>query len=310
MVQTGVPQGSILGPLLFLIYINDLHQISENMCPTMFADDTSFFISRPHLDEIMDTANAELDKVYQWLIQNRLSLNVKKSKYIIFNKTKTKILYNIALTINNKPIERVKQFKFLGYHLDETLSWKVHICEIASKIAKNIGLLSKLRKPLNSSTLRNLYFSLIHVYINNGLIVWGSATKSYIDQILKLQKKTIRIINYSGPKEHTAPLFKCHRLLPISKHYTLNCALFMFKVHHGLHPQVIINLFNKKTHSNSFITRQQQHYIIPKSRCKTFEASIAIQGPKCYNQLFNNFNINRSIHTYKRHILSHLLEAL
>ena len=103
-----------------------------------------------------------------------------------------------------------------------------------------------LRKPLNSSTLRNLYFSLIHVYINNGLIVWGSAPKSYIDQILKLQKKAIRIINYSGPKEHTAPLFKCHRLLPISKHYTLNCALFMFKVHHGLHPQLIINLFNKR----------------------------------------------------------------
>ena len=179
MVQTGVPQGSILGPLLFLIYVNDLHQISENMCPTMFADDTSFFISRPHLDEIMDTANAELDKVYQWLIQNRLSLNVKKSKYMIFNKTKTKILPNIALTINNKPIERVTQFKFLGYHLD---------------------------------------------------------------QILKLQKKAIRIINYSGPKEHTAPLFKCHRLLPISNHYTLKCALFMFKVHHGLHPQVIINL--------------------------------------------------------------------
>ena len=127
MVQTGVPQGSILGPLLFLIYINDLHQISENMCPTMFADDTSFFVSRPHLDEIMDTTNAELDKVYQWLIQNRLSLNVKKSKYMIFNKTKTKILPNIVLTINNKPIERVRQFKFLGYHLDETLSWKVHI---------------------------------------------------------------------------------------------------------------------------------------------------------------------------------------
>ena len=123
-----------------------------------------FFISRPHLNEIMDTANAELDQVYQWLIQNRLSLNVKKSKYRIFNKTKTKILHNIALTMNNKPIERVKQFKFLGYHLDETLSWKVHICEIASKIAKNIGLLSKLRKYLNSSTLRNLYFSLIHVH--------------------------------------------------------------------------------------------------------------------------------------------------
>ena len=155
----------------------------------------------------------ELSNIYEWLVQNKLSLNVSKSKYMIFSKDKRRTSTNKHLLINNHSIERVSQFKFVGYYLDEKLSWNLHISTVSTKIAKNIGLLCKLRKTLNNDTLRNLYFSLIHPYINNGLMVWGTSAKVYQDQIIKLQKKIIRIINYSGPKEHTIPIFKKYRIL-------------------------------------------------------------------------------------------------
>ena len=128
----------------------------------MYADDSSFILSGPSPDALILSANTELTKVYQWLIQNKLSLNIKKSKYMFFYKSRLKYEVTSQLQINNHTIERVRQFKFLGYQLDEKLSWNSHISMISSKVATNIGLLLKLRKVLDSNTLRNLYFSIIH----------------------------------------------------------------------------------------------------------------------------------------------------
>ena len=167
-------QGSILEPLLFLIYINVLSLISTKFYPIMYGDDSGFFLSGPSHDALILSANTELTKVYQWPIQNKLSLKIKKSKYMFFYKSRLKCEVTSQLQINNHTIERVRQFKFLRYQLYEKLSWNSHISMISSKVAKNIGLLSKLSKVLDSNTLRNLYFSIIHPYFSSGLHVWGN----------------------------------------------------------------------------------------------------------------------------------------
>ena len=182
---------------------------------------------------------------YPWILKN---LNI-----MFFYKSRLKYEVTSQLQINNHAIERVRQFK------------DCHISMISSKVAKNIGLLLKLRKVLDSNTLRNLYFSIIHPYFSNGLHVWGNTNITYLQQAIKLQKKTIRVINNSHPKEHTIPLFKKYNILPLTWQYELNTALFMFKIHHGQHPKAILVLFNRRFNESTRTTRQQQHFVVPKA---------------------------------------------
>ena len=131
----GVPQGSILGPILFLIYINDF-PLATSLFSSLFADDTMLTKSSNNVKQLQDTSNLELNKVSTWFKANKLSLNISKTKYMIFrNEKMTKICNNFELFIDGTKLERVgkefetKSFKFVGVHLDETLNWDYHIIE-------------------------------------------------------------------------------------------------------------------------------------------------------------------------------------
>ena len=159
----GVPQGSILGPLLFLLYVNDLPNFSV-LEPIMFADDTNLFFEKTDLRILISMVNNKLKKIYEWFNANKLSLNAEKTKYSLFDKpSKTDGLRLLLLKvlINDKEIERVGSIKFLGVLLDEHLSWKEHIRYTENKIAKNIGLLYKAKPFLGKHSLLTLY---IHVF--------------------------------------------------------------------------------------------------------------------------------------------------
>ena len=181
IVECGVRQGSILGPLLFPIFVNDLNNSTKVLDPVLFVDDTNLFCSDNNIRTLFETANQELSQINDWFLANKLSLNVDKAKYMLFHKCidqENIPLQLPLLQLNSKIIERENSLKFLGVVLDEDLTWKKHIQLIENKGSKNVGVLYKASKLINSKCLRSIYFSFIHSYINYANIVWASTNET------------------------------------------------------------------------------------------------------------------------------------
>ena len=246
-LQCGVPQGSIFGPILFLLYINDIPN-STSLKVLCFADDTTCSYSSASISNLYNVMNNELEKLNQWFRANKLCLNISKTKYIIFRPSVTRhIESDHTLFINNQAIERIgdkfdnTSFKFLGIFIDETISWKKHIDKICTKISQANYVINKVKNTIPKQCLLTLYQSIIQCHINFGLQLWGSSY--HIERIFKLQKKSLRIINKKPYNYHTEPLFKQCNILAIKDQYKLNVGIFMYKLRSGKLPKSF-NVFN------------------------------------------------------------------
>ena len=232
-ISTGVPQGSILGPLLFSISINDIILSSNKLHFLMYADDTTIYFNLEDFDQNCTETeiNNELENVNIWLKHNKLSLNAQKTKLMVFHR-KQKKFNEIHLSIDTMPIEQVPTFNFLGITLDETLSWKNHTKMVANKISRVIGILFRLKNIFPKEILLTLYNTLIYSYINYGLLVWGIESS----RIEALQKKAIRLVTNSAYIAHTTPLFIEEGLLKVQDIFKLKLLKFYYKLSNNLLP--------------------------------------------------------------------------
>ena len=221
LTTCGVPQGSVLGPLLFLLYISDINTCSKELNFYLFADDTNILYADKNLKSLENIVNAELHKLYIWLTSNKLTLNIKKSNFVIFRPYQKRLSFQpkISIVDNEKnmsvPLDCKDYVKYLGILIDSNLSWKIHIENITLKISKTVGLIAKLRHFLPLHILLHIYQSLISPYITYGLSVWGQASKCHLDKILILQKRALRFMYSKKKNEHTIPLFINAKILPL-----------------------------------------------------------------------------------------------
>ena len=281
-VVCGVPQGSNLGPLLFLIYINDMNKAIKHSSVYHFADDTNLLYSHKNPKTLKNKVNQDLKLLYEWLCANRLSLNVGKTEFMIFRPPRKSIIDRVVLTLNRTKIYESTKIKYLGIILDSRLTWKEHIEELAKKLNRSIGILYKTRNYCPLQIRKTLYFSIFNSYLSYGLPVWGQSKQIYLDRIKKIQKKAIRAITFSDSRAHTSPLFKNLKILNVTDLIKLKIASLLWDLDKKTLPHSLSTYFTKANSMHEQNTRfaVQGNCRVPK--CNNSFQSI---GAKMYNEL-------------------------
>ena len=274
IISYGVPQGSVLGPILFLIYINDLPNIFTNLKTILFADDMTLYITGDDINNIIHIANVDLETLYSWCLSNRLTINLDKTYYMIFT---NKVYDNLPpLIYHNDNIEITNKHTLLGITYDNKMTFRNHISNLILKLSRIVSLIYCIKDLLPNYVLKIFYNAYVLPHLMYCSPIWCSTYPTHLLPLFRLQKKIIRIITNSDYFEHTQPLFKNNSILKLFDINKLQIAIYMYKLQHNIH-----NTTLQPQHNYS--TRTRDNLIIPTHNLTIFQHSLSYLGPKIWN---------------------------
>jgi len=297
LMEHGVPQGSVLGPLLFLLYINDLHRSIKNSLTFHFADDTNLLNIHKSIHKIKCHLNKDLKALHKWLLANKISLNAAKTELIFFRKPSQKRPL-IKIKVNGARIVPVTSLKYLGIQLDEFLTGHAHCDLLHTKLSRATGMISKIRHYLkdNRTQLLSLYHSIFSSHMLYGCQTYGLHENSKTKKIQTLQNRALSLITFadhpSSPYQHHADIYKELRLLKFRDLVTLRNILFVHDYFNKNIPESFAGYFTLSRDMHSHQTRNSSRGLlyVPKTNSVRFgDHSFKLKAINAWNSVATEF---------------------
>ena len=312
-IKYGVPQGSILGPLLFIIYMSGLPNVVKNGKICMYADDTNLSTKVNKVSDISDQLIPEFTNILYWLKENKLSLNFMKTKFMLIGSIqKIQPLNNlIAIRVNGRLLKRVKRIKYLGSVVDENLTWDDHINYISVKIRRNIGILKRMRLMVPRESLVLLYKTLIEPYFRYCNTVWGYCNETLLDKLQVLQNKAARVNKGSKFKNTNHPvLLKELCWLNVRQLIFIDTAILMYRVANNLAPEPISDMYQLANNVHNYNTRYASdgNFYLNRPNTTKGQRSTNFSGARVWSRVPATIKEAQSLVLFKTQLKEYLLD--
>ena len=299
-IETGVPQGSVLGPLLFIVYINDIINCITDGKTTLFADDTSILLRDKNLNELKRKSEKTLKDVYDWLVSNKLTLSWEKTFFVIYHSPKRSINNLNELHVYNNSVKRVKSVKYLGMTIDETLSWNNHVTHICNLLSRNFHLFYNIRNILPNHLKKTLYYSLVYSHVQYGIELYGACRKNLLNKPQTLQNKLLKVLYNLPFRTDTNYLHSSLNILKVKDIYKMNILKFVYDSINHTSIKQFHNYYRFQHTIHNRNLRQNNRLYPDRVRTKYGESTLHYSGTKIWNTLHQKIRSCPSMNTLKK----------
>ncbi len=311
-VTHGVPQGSILGPLLFICFMNDLpFHVDSPM--DMYADDSTIHATGETIQEVEHKLNVDLKHVQEWCQINRMAVNAEKTKVMLittYQKETRLQSSNINVNFNETSLENVASEKLLGVVIDKHLTWKSHIDKTAKTLSRNLALFRRIKKYLPHDTCMTFYQSFIQPHIDYCSTIWGQSP--HISRIHILQKMALRLIMDVNRMTPSLPIFKFCEILPVQERVKYRTVIQVYKSLHELAPSYMTDMFTYQSEVSKRTTRfsLKNKLHVPRRNLCVSRRSISYNGATEFNKLPSHIQDCNTLSSFKCQVFKHYLQSL